>query len=479
MRDAVERAAARCRAGQGPVLLEASTYRYYGHSLSDPRNEYRTRDEEAAWRAVDPIEQLKAQLIEAGAADAQSIAELETRARERNARAAVRAAAATDPDPADALALPLHRHRCRRGPGARAGGRHVRRPARGQARRGGHHLPRRDPRGARRGDAARPTGHPLRRGPRRLRRGVQGHQGPARGVRPAARLQHADLRGLHLRDRRGRRHGRPAPRGRAHVHGLRADGVGPDRQPGRQVALHVGRPGGGAARHPRLGGRGQGLRRPAQPVAGEPLHPHPGALCGVPGHARGRQGSAEGGHPHQQPGPLRREPGPLPDQGRGARRRPPRADRGGARRSRRGRCDRRRLGTRRPRRAGGRRAPGGRAGDRDRGHRPAQPRAARHGHRARLGPQDRALRGGLAGHPRGQLRERDRGPGAARGLRLSRRAGRAGRRGQWHLAPGGGTGAGLPADGRGHRARQLPPSSRSDQPGLPRTPEGQSWHTRS
>ncbi len=103
VRDAVERAAARCREGQGPVLLEASTYRYYGHSLSDPRNEYRTRDEEAAWRAVDPIEQLKAQLIEAGAADAQSIAELETRARERNARAAVRAAAATDPDPADLL----------------------------------------------------------------------------------------------------------------------------------------------------------------------------------------------------------------------------------------------------------------------------------------------------------------------------------------------------------------------------------------
>ncbi len=103
VRDAVERAAARCREGQGPVLLEASTYRYYGHSLSDPRNEYRTREEEAAWRAVDPIEQLKAQLIEAGAADAQSIAELETRARERNARAALRAAAATDPDPADLL----------------------------------------------------------------------------------------------------------------------------------------------------------------------------------------------------------------------------------------------------------------------------------------------------------------------------------------------------------------------------------------
>ncbi len=46
VRDAVDRAAAICRDGHGPVLIEASTYRYYGHSLSDPRNEYRTRDEE-------------------------------------------------------------------------------------------------------------------------------------------------------------------------------------------------------------------------------------------------------------------------------------------------------------------------------------------------------------------------------------------------------------------------------------------------
>ena len=59
VRDAVRRAVELCRAGQGPVLIEASTYRYYGHSLSDPRNEYRTRDEEAAWRAIDPIERLK------------------------------------------------------------------------------------------------------------------------------------------------------------------------------------------------------------------------------------------------------------------------------------------------------------------------------------------------------------------------------------------------------------------------------------
>jgi 2-oxoisovalerate dehydrogenase E1 component len=103
VRDAVRRAVALCRSGQGPVLIESSTYRYYGHSLSDPRNEYRTREEEAAWRAIDPIERLKAQLIEAGVADAAAVADVEARVRERNARAAVRASLATDPDPADAL----------------------------------------------------------------------------------------------------------------------------------------------------------------------------------------------------------------------------------------------------------------------------------------------------------------------------------------------------------------------------------------
>jgi 2-oxoisovalerate dehydrogenase E1 component len=104
VRDAVRQAAALCRAGEGPVLIEASTYRYYGHSLSDPRNEYRTREEEAAWRAVDPIDRLGRQLVEAGVADAAAVAEVEARARDRNARAAVRASKATDPDPADVLA---------------------------------------------------------------------------------------------------------------------------------------------------------------------------------------------------------------------------------------------------------------------------------------------------------------------------------------------------------------------------------------
>jgi TPP-dependent pyruvate/acetoin dehydrogenase alpha subunit len=58
VREAVERAAQRGRDGEGPTLLEANTYRYYGHSKSDKR-EYRTRDEEESWRARDCIARLR------------------------------------------------------------------------------------------------------------------------------------------------------------------------------------------------------------------------------------------------------------------------------------------------------------------------------------------------------------------------------------------------------------------------------------
>jgi pyruvate dehydrogenase E1 component alpha subunit len=60
---AVYRAARRARAGQGPTLIEAVTYRYKGHSKSD-QNRYRTRDEIRAWQERDPIKRLVAHLRE-------------------------------------------------------------------------------------------------------------------------------------------------------------------------------------------------------------------------------------------------------------------------------------------------------------------------------------------------------------------------------------------------------------------------------
>ncbi|MCK4283983.1 MAG: pyruvate dehydrogenase, partial [Candidatus Brocadiae bacterium] len=98
VRDAIARAAQRVRAGQGPVLCELVCYRYHGHSLSDPRNEYRAKDEEEAWRECDPIETFSRQMAEAGVADRQELEVLQRAVRARHEEAAVRAAAAADPD---------------------------------------------------------------------------------------------------------------------------------------------------------------------------------------------------------------------------------------------------------------------------------------------------------------------------------------------------------------------------------------------
>jgi 2-oxoisovalerate dehydrogenase E1 component len=61
VRGSVAKAAERARNGEGPSLIEAKTYRWYGHSHSDPRA-YRTREEEADWKKRDPITVLKENL---------------------------------------------------------------------------------------------------------------------------------------------------------------------------------------------------------------------------------------------------------------------------------------------------------------------------------------------------------------------------------------------------------------------------------
>jgi len=103
VRDAVRRASEGCRKGKGPYLLEMDTYRYYGHSLSDPRNEYRTRDEEAAWREIDPVDTFVKHLQDSKLLTAKSYKALQKKVAQRNAKAAKKAAAAADPDPADVI----------------------------------------------------------------------------------------------------------------------------------------------------------------------------------------------------------------------------------------------------------------------------------------------------------------------------------------------------------------------------------------
>jgi 2-oxoisovalerate dehydrogenase E1 component len=110
--DAVRRAAEGCRQGKGPYLIELDTYRYYGHSLSDPRNEYRTREEEAAWKDVDAIASFEKDLLDAKVLSRKQADEVKARVAARNARAAAKAVASADPDPADVIKYMYTDTRC-------------------------------------------------------------------------------------------------------------------------------------------------------------------------------------------------------------------------------------------------------------------------------------------------------------------------------------------------------------------------------
>ena len=77
VRGAAQTAVDWVRSGRGPVLLEMKTYRYRGHSMSDPAK-YRSREEVQAVREKsDPIEHAKAELIAAGAADEAKFKEID------------------------------------------------------------------------------------------------------------------------------------------------------------------------------------------------------------------------------------------------------------------------------------------------------------------------------------------------------------------------------------------------------------------
>lgn len=98
--EAIERTANLARNGEGPTFLEVKTYRYRGHSMSDPAK-YRTKDELNKYKEVDPIEQVRKTIISKKYASAKKLEEMEESIEERVAEAVEFAEKSDYPDPSE------------------------------------------------------------------------------------------------------------------------------------------------------------------------------------------------------------------------------------------------------------------------------------------------------------------------------------------------------------------------------------------
>lgn len=98
---AVEEAAERARKGEGPTLLEFRTYRYKGHSMSDPAK-YRTKDELKDYKDRDPIEYVKAKIVENNWASEEDLKETDKKIKDEVAECVKFAEESAYPDPSEA-----------------------------------------------------------------------------------------------------------------------------------------------------------------------------------------------------------------------------------------------------------------------------------------------------------------------------------------------------------------------------------------
>ena len=100
--EATRRAAERARKGGHPTLLEVRTYRFMGHSMSDPlHGVYRTKEEVEEQRKRDPISQLAGKLKEEGVLDEAGLDALDAEVRAETEEAVRFADQSPDPDPAE------------------------------------------------------------------------------------------------------------------------------------------------------------------------------------------------------------------------------------------------------------------------------------------------------------------------------------------------------------------------------------------
>ncbi len=99
---AVARAAERARNGEGPTLLEFRTYRYKGHSMSDPAK-YRSKEEVEEYKGRDPVEVVKKTLLEKKYATEKDIEIIDHRVNEKVEESVKFAEESKYPDPGEAL----------------------------------------------------------------------------------------------------------------------------------------------------------------------------------------------------------------------------------------------------------------------------------------------------------------------------------------------------------------------------------------
>jgi len=101
---AARRLVERARAGEGPALLEAKTYRYYDHQgVKGLRIPYRTQEEIDSWMARDAITSLEERMVAAKVATAAELEQVWSDTREEMAAAIAFGEQSPDPDPADLL----------------------------------------------------------------------------------------------------------------------------------------------------------------------------------------------------------------------------------------------------------------------------------------------------------------------------------------------------------------------------------------
>ncbi|MEA5593637.1 pyruvate dehydrogenase (acetyl-transferring) E1 component subunit alpha [Rivularia sp. UHCC 0363] len=103
VRSVAQEAVLRARAGEGPTLIEALTYRFRGHSLADP-DEMRSKEEKEFWFSRDPIKKFAVYLVEQNLASQEELKDIDRKIQATIDEAVEFAESSPEPDPSE-----LHR----------------------------------------------------------------------------------------------------------------------------------------------------------------------------------------------------------------------------------------------------------------------------------------------------------------------------------------------------------------------------------